>query len=283
MKKNIKFLLYLFTATIILIAVRYVFRDLTEVPWWIRIIEFCFYLSPALAAWGAEKDSFGKFCRLYQLDFKGICWKTTFRYVIATAFLYPLLLVFFIFIGGNILGINALGYLSEPVKNFTYMGINIIDIPYLRGILMWLIMVVFTICYGLTLGSISVWAEEIGWRGFLEKHFQYSFKVKQILTGLIWSIWGIPFFLGLEDKDFIQSLYAWIYFAVFNIALSFYLSRALKQTKSIWASAAIRGVLMSCNLTAIYVTGTHFGYFCITIISIVCLNLLIPRLVKSKN
>ena len=91
---------------------------------WIHIIDFFLYLSPAFAAWAAEKGSFSKFCSHNKLTFKNISWKASISYVAATACLFPLLAMLLIYVGGNLLSIETIGHISIPSRNdFSYMGI----------------------------------------------------------------------------------------------------------------------------------------------------------------
>lgn len=281
--KNKRFLLYLAVAVIVFATLRSIFVLSVGTIWWMHLIELCFYLSPALMVWGAERTSLKNFCIDYQLNFKGICWKTTLRYIFATAFLYPLLIFVFVYLIGNLLGDSAAVRIVEPAKDFTYMGIAITNIPILRSIILWLLNVVVALCYGVTLGSISVWAEEIGWRGFLERNLNSSPYIRPIVIGLIWSVWGVPFIFFGINNSFIQSLNHWIYFAVFNIVLSFYLSEVVRKANSIWASAAIRGIIASCVLSLVSTTNNNPTYFFVTLASLLCVWGITNRLKMIKE
>lgn len=224
-------------------AVRTLALFTTSNVWWMRTIEICFYLCPALLAWAVERNSLKEFCQEYLFRRKEADWRKTLRWVLLTAVSYPLLVVLFVFIGGNLLGIDAMGRVMSVSKDFTYMGISFNGDSLWGNVSLFLVNLLWALCYGMTWGALTHIGEEIGWRGFLEKHLPCKPAVKPLFAGLVWTLWGLPFYESGAGY--------WLALLVFNIAFSFYLSGAVRQSHSIWTAAAIRGVVSACSLLVV--------------------------------
>ncbi|MEL5895195.1 CPBP family glutamic-type intramembrane protease [Bacteroides sp. GD17] len=272
MKKNINewkpmttFLSYLAIVIIARAIIGYAYSAEMNAGW-IHIIDFFLYLSPAFAAWAAEKGNFSKFCSHNKLTFKNISWKASISYVAATACLFPLLAMLLIYVGGNLLNVETIGHISIPSHNdFSYMGIPIVDNSYLRIVQLWGIITGYALIVGSTLGALSVIAEEIGWRGFMENHLRCSNIFKPVLIGLVWTLWGIPFWIFGNGQDCFSILWKVSSLLLYNIVLSFYLSKVQRNTNSLWTSAMVRGVLTFCTLSAIYVPADENGSLCVSL------------------
>lgn len=263
----LKYLLYLLVAASAMTLVRHFSQDSTESCWWMRVIECCFYLSPALAVWAVEKSRMKDFCKSYLLQFREMNVRMAVRYILLASFLYPLLIVLFVYVGGNLLGIDAVGRLVKVDENFTYMGISLVNASAWGGALVLLMNALFALCYGVTLGTLTYIAEEIGWRGFLEKNLSGRPQLRPLFVGLVWTLWATPFYLNSLSGSFAS----WLCLLFFNIAMSFYLSVVVKRTNSIWVSASIRGIISACSLSVVCPENGGIGYSCITILAVLCL------------
>lgn len=272
--KVCKYLIGIFTISALMVIVRIGEANCVISIWWSRFIQFCFFLCPALLAWIIERRNLKDFCNDYLLSYQNVNWQKMFRWVFYTAISYSLLVILFISIGGNLLGIDAIGRVVGVSKEFTYMGINF-NGNSLFGITSLLIAnVIVSLCYGVTLGALTYIGEEIGWRGFLERHLTYNPVVKSILVGLIWTLWGLPFY-----KNGIDNLFTLL---AFNIVFSFYLSEAVGQSRSVWTAAAIRGVVSVCWLSVIEPAKSDVVQLG-TVLCIVAVMLVVSRLVMRKN
>lgn len=212
--------------------------------WWMRAIEICFYLSPALLVWAVERSSLKEFCQEY-LTFchKDTNWRQVLYWILFTVISYPLLIGLFVFIGGNLLGIDAMGQVMSVSEDFTYMGIAFNGGSLWGNVLLSLVNLLWAICYGITLGTLTYIGEEVGWRGFLERNLPCMPAMKSLFVGFVWTLWGLPFYESGAGY--------WLALLAFNIAFSLYLSEAVRQSHSIWTAAAIRGVVSACSLSVV--------------------------------
>lgn len=256
------YLFFLSGIVIFMIIIRSVLLVPVESTWWMRTIELFFYLSPALLAWRIEKKGIKEFCRTYLFQSKNIDYKKVACYTLYTAILYPLLVVSFVFIGGNLLGIDAVGRVLQVNENFIYMGITFSGNSLWGNVLLFCMNILFMLGAGITLGTFSYIAEEVGWRGFLERNTPYNQSIKPVFSGLIWTLWGLPFY-----KIEIGYLFVLL---LFNVIFSFYLSRVVRETNTIWASAAIRGIISFCSLSVIN-PGNNMGQLCTMVLAMLCL------------
>lgn len=258
---------YLFVAASAMTLVRLFSQDSTDSSCWMHVIEWCFYLSPALAVWAVEKSSIKDFCKSYLLQFREMDGRIAIRYILLASFFYPLLIVLFVYIGGNLLGIDAVGRIVKVGEGFTYMGIPLANTSVWGGVLALFMNAFFALCYGVTLGTLTYIAEEIGWRGFLEKNLSGRPRLRPLFVGLIWTLWATPFYLNSLSVSFAS----WLCLLLFNIVMSYYLSGVVKRTNSIWVSASIRGIISACSLSVVCPVDSGIGYSCITILAVLCL------------
>lgn len=260
-----KYLILLLIVIAVMATIRFLMEPSTESPWWIRLIELCYYISPALLAWAVDQSSLKKFIQHYQLGFNGINWRMVGFYVLSTAILYPIFIVLFVYLGGNVLNIDALGRIVNVSYEFTYMGFIFNGLSIGKDVLIFVVNLLFALIYGVTLGALSLLAEEIGWRGFLEKNLSCKMNLKPIFIGLIWTLWGVPFY-GISTG--ISNLFGLL---LFNIVLSYYLRHAVNRSQSIWTSAAIRGVISVCTLTVVSPANNGIGYQFVMLLAVICI------------
>lgn len=269
-----KYLIALLVIVTFMTIVRICVSPLMITTWWMRIVEFCFYLSPALLAWAVERRNLKEFCQDYLFHYKDVNWRMTLRWVLLTTVSYPLLIGLLVFIGGNLLGFDAMGRVIRVSEDFVYMGISFDGGSLWGNVSLLLVNILLALCYGVTLGALAHIAEEVGWRGFLEKHLCCKPAVKPLIAGFIWTLWGLPFYNN--------GAYYWLVLLAFNIALSFYLSGAVRQSNTIWTAAAIRGVVSTCNLSAIEPANSGIVQLGVAL-CVVAGMLVASRLVKIKQ
>jgi len=100
---------------------------------------------------------------------------------------------------------------------------------------------------GITVNAIAGFGEELGWRGFLQKEFNYmGFWKSSVLIGVIWGIWHAP--IILQGHNYPQHPLAGVFMmTIFTLLLSPIFSYVRLKAKSVIAVAVIHG---SLNATA---------------------------------
>lgn len=211
-------------------------------------------LTPSIATFIVEKKKFLEITEKFQLNFKNINWKQTFKYLLITNLFIPILVMAYGYLLGNVLEIEVFGRL---VTNYTQLDSEIIKkLPsFLKTdyLLFFLILMTFISCLlsSISVNGIIALGEEIGWRGFLEKNINLSFFKKNVLIGIIWGIWHAPIILC--GHNYPSHPFLGIIMMVFLcIPMSFYFSFALKNTKCLFVIAALHGGFNATSRTLVF-------------------------------
>ncbi len=109
---------------------------------------------------------------------------------------------------------------------------------------------------GITINAVVGFGEELGWRGFLLKEFEYMwFWKSSLLIGFIWGIWHAPIiFLGHNYPQ--HPVIGIFMMIIYCILLSPIFSYIRLKAKSVIAVAVIHGTLNATYMLAIMlVTG----------------------------
>jgi hypothetical protein len=283
--KVFRFSICLLALTLAYGLYRLMIEDSDNVSLFIRQICNTLYLfTPALAVLIVEKWKIKEIVSSYRLTVSGMNVKRGIQYVLATAFAVPLLILAFTYILGNVSGSTCFGGIITSVSSFN--GIALSGNTCLRIGVLYLISVGFALLCGLSFQLLFALGGEIAWRGFLETHLAFSSVPKTLLTGLFWGIWNIPFITGAKDASTFLLSFGTV--LLFCIVCSFYFSRALKQTHTLFVPAAMQGVITSLSLTFL-TGGDHVNYLLagthglLAVISIACVHVIFTKPVKFKN
>ncbi|MDR2122949.1 MAG: CPBP family intramembrane metalloprotease [Flavobacteriaceae bacterium] len=198
--------------------------------------------TPAFTAFLVERKKFSEITKKFQLNFKTINWKQTFKYLLITNLLLPVLVIFYGYVLGNVLEINVFGKLPTDYTQLHPMIQNtpIVKTDYFLPVLI-LIIFIYSSLLSISINGLIAMGEEIGWRGFLESNINLPFFKKNILIGIIWGIWHAPIII-LCGHNYPSYPYWGILMMVIScISLSFYFSFALKNTRSLFVMGALHG------------------------------------------
>jgi hypothetical protein len=203
-----------------------------------RTCNILYLFTPALAVLFVEKWKVKEIFSSYRLTVKGMDVKKGIQYILATAFAVPLLMFILTYILGNLLGAKCFGEISiTSVPPFSEIALSMNS--YVRMGIFYFISVGIILLSGLIV-QFFVLGGEIAWRGFLEKQLTCAPVPKTLLIGLIWGIWNIPL---ITKGNFTGFLLTFGEILLFCVVCSFYLRRALQQTRTLFAPAAIMGVI----------------------------------------
>ncbi len=213
-----------------------------------------FYFIPAIAVWITEKKNIGEILREYKVNFKSIHIKQSLIYILGTAFIYPLIYVFCIFLAGNILEIQSFGIVSIPNEGSNLFGIILPENIVFRFIITYLVSVCFMLIAGLTYNMIFALGGELGWRGFIGKNLNLGYYKRNIVTGLIWGTWFLPVILLNYRGTEICYYHILIQYVIFIIS-SFLLDNVYRNSCSLFIPAAIQGLIISANVMNLTIGG----------------------------
>ena len=226
--------------------------------------------------------------KFYKLPIKGKFYlKFRFNRFVLLGILMPILLVFYILIinilfTGAELGIAAV-YEAElaitGVPEGYYLPI-IIGSTIMNGILA-----------GITLNAVFAFGEELGWRGFLQKEFEYMGPWKSsAIIGAIWGLWHTPLVVqgyNFPDHPYIGVLFMIVSATFLGIIISFF----TRRSGTIMTAAFFHGVFNAvAGITIILTDGyvdIYHGPFGVTAIityaSVAGLLYLFERRVVRKS
>ncbi len=178
-----------------------------------------YLFTPAIAAIIVEKWKFRQIAAQYRFSFCKINVGVFFKYLIGTIILFPALIVLLVWLLGNVAGIEVFGRISGAAVSMS---------------------IVCTLLFGLTVGFLTGLGGELGWRGLMWNNLNYGCAKKNLLTGVVWGVWNIPIILLSDRSDPLL----WIAVIIlFCIVCSFYLSNALRESRTIFLPALIQGVI----------------------------------------
>ena len=212
-------------------------------------------ITPALVAFKVEKRKFLVTSEKFQLNFKNINWKQTFKYLLITNLLLPVLVMFYGYLFGNVLEIEPFGKLITSYRQLSPEILqkipSILKIDYLLFLLVPL-MFIASLMSSISINGFIALGEEIGWRGFLEKNLNFSFFKKNIIIGIIWGVWHTPIIISGHNYPN-HPYWGILMMVILCIAMSFYFSFALKRTQSLFVIGALHGGINAVEQTLAFI------------------------------
>lgn len=227
-----------------------------------------YMLVPFLCACIVEKGKVRRMFSEYHLKLEKRYVGQALKYVVYTGVVLPLLLLAFTYIAGNLFhlenfgrvlfaheNINMLqfgellkeeGVMENPVQPFFFYGSQ----RFLIGLPLMLLFSVFA-------GFINVpfaLGEEMGWRGFMEKHVHLTKIKKYLFIGVVWGVWHTPLILVGFNFGSHHAL-GILMMAIVCIPLSFYFSRALHRTHSLWVPTVMHGLINAISIHLFFQLG----------------------------
>lgn len=245
--KLTRFLVYLFAFTLVFTLCRWSIQPI-EGSMTMRTVSqllFMIYMfAPAIAVLIVEDWKFSHLLAEYRMTLRNISARALAKYIALAAIGLPALLLLFIYVFGNLLEIGSFGSVSiNPDDRYTMNGIELSDNATIRFITLSALTLGWSLLSGLTYNMLFAVGGEVAWRGFLEKNINLPHYRKYTLIGLIWGLWwAVPTIFPLRSIWSIMNVALVILFCIIS---SFFLANALKQTRSIFAPAAIMGLHQS--------------------------------------
>ena len=219
----------------------------------VQIIAAMYMFVPAISVLIVEKWKFKKIFTDYRIRFKSINIAQSLKYVLATALLLPVLMMLFIYLFGNVLGLRDFGMLIISGEDLDPAILR--QFPSLFATLSSRLLIVFPLAIisslfaGCTINLFFALGEEIAWRGFLEKEMFIKRTWKPLLIGIIWGLWHAPLILmGFNYGE--HRIWGILVMVVVCILLAFYFSQALHHSGSLLIPAAMHGII---NTTIIFI------------------------------
>ncbi|MDR0575178.1 MAG: hypothetical protein LBG96_14375 [Tannerella sp.] len=213
----------------------------------LQIVGGLYMFAPTISVLIVEKWNFKKVFTEYNIRLKAIHISKSVKYILLTAFLLPVLILFFSFLFGNVFGLKEFGFLIISKEDLNPLVMTelppffsdftlrmLIGIPFLA---------VSSLLAGCTINLIFALGEEIAWRGFLEKEIVISEKCKPLLIGTVWGLWHAPLIL-LLGLNYVEHRIVGIFVMVIVcIALAYYFSQSLHQSRTLLVPAALHGII----------------------------------------
>jgi hypothetical protein len=220
-----------------------------------KIVGVFYMFVPAISVLIVEKWKFRKIFKDYRIQLKAINISKSIKYVLLTAFLLLILILFFSYLLGNLFGLKEFGFLI--ISNEDLDPLVFTDFPaffsdftsrLLIGIPFFGIISLFSGC---TVNLFFALGEEIAWRGFLEKEMNINKKWKPLWVGIIWGLWHTPLILmGLNYEEYrIPGIFVMV---IVCITLAYYFSQALHRSGSLLIPAAMHGIINANAYIFIY-------------------------------
>jgi membrane protease YdiL (CAAX protease family) len=120
----------------------------------------------------------------------------------------------------------------------------------------WAMMLVQPLFAGISINALAAFGEELGWRGFLFRHFaDLGFWRRSAVVGFVWGVWHAP--LVLQGHNYPQhpvaGAFAMIAFCMLAAPL---FDRVRLRGRSVWASSILHGsVNATAGLAIVFVRG----------------------------
>lgn len=111
--------------------------------------------------------------------------------------------------------------------------------------------------------------EEIGWRGFLQKHIEkhFSFFKATVVVAFIWAYWHIPANLGGTNGKEHTELVTFIIFPIGVFFTTFVLAWLRLKSDAIWPCAVFHGVGNTCANIYLFEPKTEFTANLVNLVS----------------
>ena len=109
------------------------------------------------------------------------------------------------------------------------------------------VMIAQALVAGITVNALAAFGEELGWRGFLFRHFaHWGFWRRSAIVGLVWGVWHAP--VVLQGQNYRQHPVVGVFgMTAFCMLAAPLLDLARLRGRSVWASSILHG---SINATA---------------------------------
>jgi hypothetical protein len=213
----------------------------------LQLVGALYMLVPTISVLIVEKWKLKKIFSDYNIRLKGIHISKSVKYILATAFLLPVILLFFSYLFGNVFGVKEFGFLiiSKEDLNPTlltklpsffhdFTPRIFIGIPFLA---------ISGILTGCTANLFFALGEEIAWRGFLEKEISINKKWKPFLIGIIWGLWHSPLILLLGHNYGEYRIGGIFIMVIVCIVIAYYFSQSLHQSRTLLVPAVLHGII----------------------------------------
>ncbi|MDR2058488.1 MAG: CPBP family intramembrane metalloprotease [Dysgonamonadaceae bacterium] len=224
----------------------------------LKIIGALYMFAPAISVLIVEKWKFRKIFTNYRIRLKNINIAQSLKYLTATAFLLPALILFFSYLTGNILGLKDFGMLIISNEDFDPQILSKLPSPFLnlsfRLLIGFPLIAIYSLFVGCTVNLFFAMGEEIAWRGFLEKEILIKGYRKALVIGIIWGLWHAPLILmGLNYGA--HRIAGILFMVIVCVALAFYFSQALHRSGSLLIPAAMHGIINTTIILIFVKTG----------------------------
>ena len=188
---------------------------------------------------------------IFRRGYKEIGWKIGNKKFWWLAFLIPLsvpsVTYLIAFLSGNATLTNT-GFVSviyrDPLNLLTFFWPA--WFPHSLGLEL-LVRSIIVLTFGLFVGFVLAFGEELGWRGYLQPRIKASgFKFPYALCGLIWAGWHFPFLWYFYNPTTTQ-IYQAIFFTINITLLGIIVGHLQMNSGSIWISTMVHAAHNSVN------------------------------------
>ncbi len=246
-----------------------------------RLIVSLYYFTPFVAVWMIEKINLKDLVRKYSLSLKKTNYKISLFYVLSVAFIIPLLQIAFAYFFGNLLNISFFGDIQVNELAYSWISFTLPNHAFLRSFLLYCFSVLATMLAGLTFNMVFSLGGEMAWRGFLKKHINEQYIIRNLLTAFIWGIWLISFRIFCHstiDGFMIVNLF------LISLVSSFLLDKIMDRSQSLLVTSGIQGILISGFMPSLINYTTNNSFFVLVFIYILFLWAFfsISKIVYSK-
>ncbi len=225
--------------------------------------------TPGIAAFIVQKWIFQESMADYGFSRKsfGASW------VLASIFLPYVLVVAVlatVFVFGNLFQLPGFGFVVlgqiDPNASFELAGLLATYLPIDPIAMMpqelWIFVIIILVAgffFGPTLGLITSFGEELGWRGLmLEETKQLGFFRSNLVIGSLWALWLLPQFLRTPEVSSGELYLGVLAFIGYSISFSFPLAYLSRKSKTIFGPAIFRGVFNIVGLvTIVFIWGEN--------------------------
>jgi hypothetical protein len=214
------------------------------------IIASLYMFVPAISVLIVEKWKFRKIFTDYRIRFKSIRIAQSLKYVLATGLLFPVFMMLYTYLFGNVMGLKDFGIVITSNKDIDPAILSRAPALFLSSRLLtgFLLIAVINILAGCTINLFFALGEEIAWRGFLEKEILAKGAWKPLLIGIIWGLWHAPLILMGHNyrEHYILGIPVMM---IVCVTLAFYFSQALYCSGSLLIPAAMHGIVNAVSLS----------------------------------
>jgi len=214
---------------------------------------------PTLAVLILRRGKRKGFLRAYGWQFERLSWPWLIANVL-TPIAYVLLTLAFVFILGNVSGIDGFGTLDISKEGMAQQMETLAieagqdpaaledadglftSLP-LPGWGLLLLTLILSVIPGITLNLLFAFGEELGWRGLMmEETRKWGYVPSALFMGLCWGLWHAP--LVLQGHNYPDFPYWGIFMmCLFCISISLVMNLLAQKGGTIFGAAAFHGVV----------------------------------------